>query len=506
MDGSMLLTGIIAISALALVGIFIGLLKRYKRCPSDKLLVVYGKTKGGQASEVIHGGAKFIMPIIQDYEFLSLKPMAMEIDLKGALSNQNIRVDVPSSVTISISNQEGVMQNAANHLLGLTAQQIEVQASDIIFGQMRQVISNMSIEQINTDRDTFLENIQTNLTTELAKIGLKLINVNVKDIKDESGYIEALGKEAAAKAINDAKVKVAEENKTGDIGASQADQIRRTDVAEANAQAEIGEKEANMRNRIKTSEADSKAVEGENTAQIAIAKSTAARKIAEAEAEKESVSAQKVQAAKAEEEALKQEKITEDAPAKKVQSSLHADTVVPAEIAKQKLVIDAQASAEQIREIAKGKADAKYLEMEAEAKGIYEILSKTADGFSSIVDAAGGNVQGAIQMMMADKMEQLMSIQADAIKGIDIDTITVWDNGGGNGTGSGSSTTDFIQNFLKSAPQMQGIFDMVGAEFPKLLQGAGTQATKTKEANTVLENTSTSSEDDTTTENEESND
>lgn len=492
MNGSMLLTGIIVISALALVGIFIGLLKRYKRCPSDKLLVVYGKTKGGQASEVMHGGAKFIMPIIQDYEFLSLKPMAMEIDLRGALSNQNIRVDVPASVTISISNQDGVMQNAANHLLGLSAEAIKEQASDIIFGQMRQVISNMSIEQINTDRDTFLENIQTNLTTELSKIGLKLINVNVKDIKDESGYIEALGKEAAAKAINDAKVKVAEENKSGDIGASKADQIRRTQVAEANAQAEIGEKEADMRNRIKTSEADSKAVEGENLAKMSIAKSDAERKVAEAEALKESVSAQKVQAAKAEEDALKQEKITEDARAKKVQSTLYADTVVPAEIQKQKLVIDAQAEAEQIREVAKGKADAKYSEMEAEAKGIYEILSKTAEGFQNIVEAAGGNVQGAIQMMMADKMESLMSIQMEAIKGINIDTITVWDNGGGNGTGSGSSTTDFIQNFLKSAPQWSSIFNSVGAEFPQLLQGAGTIASKTNEANanlTVVENT-----------------
>ena len=205
---------------------------------------------------------------------------------------------------------------------------------------------------------------------------------------------------------------------------------------------------------------------------------------------------------------MKQEKITEDARAKKVQSTLHADTVVPAQIQKEKQVIDAQAQAEQIREVAKGKADAKFLEMEAEAKGIYEILNKTADGFQNIVEAAGGNVQGAIQMMMADKMEQLMSIQMEAIKGIDIDTITVWDNGGGNGSGSGSSTTDFIQNFLKSAPQMQGIFDMVGAEFPQLLQGAGTQATKTNEANaplTVVEDTNTSTNDD-TTEDEESND
>lgn len=489
------MTAIVLISVLAMVGVFLGLLKRYKRCPSDKLLVVYGKTRGGNASEVMHGGAKFIIPIIQSYEFLSLKPMAIEIDLKGALSNQNIRVDVPASVTISISNQDGIMQNAANHLLGLTTMEIREQASDIIFGQMRQVISNMSIEEINTDRDTFLENIQNNLTTELSKLGLKLINVNIKDIKDESGYLDALGKESAAKAINEAKVKVAEENKTGDIGSSQADQVRRSAVAEARSKAEIGENEAIMRNRIKSSEANSKAVEGENAAQILIADSNALRQIAEAEAFRKSVSSQKVQAAIAEEEALKQEKITEDSRARKVEATLKADTIVPAQIAKEKMVIDADAEAEQIRIIAKGNADAKFADMEAEAKGINEILNKTADGFKQIVDAAGGNVQGAIQMMIADKMENLMAIQMDAIKGIEIDKITVWDNGGGK-DGSGSSTTDFIQNFLKSAPQMGSIFDMVGSEFPKLLQGSGKIAENESKFKTDSKDESVDNDDD----------
>lgn len=71
------------------------------------------------------------------------------------------------------------------------------------------VIATMAIEEINSDRDKFLENISQNVDSELKKIGLKLINVNVTDIKDESGYIEVLGKEAAAKTINEAKISVA---------------------------------------------------------------------------------------------------------------------------------------------------------------------------------------------------------------------------------------------------------------------------------------------------------
>jgi flotillin len=325
LSGSILTIIIIVVVALTGVGMFIALLKRYKRCAADELLVISGKVKGGASAKVIHGGAAFVWPVIQEWQTLSLIPMSIDIGLKGALSSQNIRVDVPSSITFSISNVSGVMENAATHLLGLSRQDIERQASEIIFGQMRQVISNMSIEQINTDRDAFIGNIQTNLTTELSKIGLKLINVNVKDISDESGYIEAIGKEAAAKAINEASIKVAVERKKGEIGAAQADQVRRTEVSDFMAKAEIGEAQAASRNRIEKAVANAEAVDGENSSLVAIAKSDADRDVAQATADKLSLSAEKVQKAKAEEEGYIQQKITEDARALKAESTLKAD-------------------------------------------------------------------------------------------------------------------------------------------------------------------------------------
>ena len=485
-SGSTLTIIIIAVASLMVLGMVVGLLKRYVRCSADELLVVSGKVKGGSSSSVTHGGAKFVWPVIQEYEKLSLNPMQIEIDLKGALSNQNIRVDVPSAVTFSISNEEGVMQNAATHLLGLNRSDIQGQASDIIFGQMRQVISNMSIEEINSNRDLFIGNIQKNLSTELAKIGLKLINVNVKDIRDESGYIDAIGKEAAAKAINEANIKVAEETKKGEIGSNKADRVRRTEVAAEQAQAEIGEKEAERDKRTNVAEANARAVEGENKSKEEIATSNARLAEVQADADRRTITAQKVQSAKAEAEGLKQERITEEERAKKVEASLKADKIVPAEIEKTKVIIGAQAERGKIFEIAQGEADAKFAMMEAEAKGIYEILSKTADGFSSIVNACGGDVNGAVQMMLTDKMPELMGIQMEAIKGIDIDKITVWDNGG-NGNGTGNSTSNFIQEYLKSAPQLKSIYNMVGDEFPKMLQGAAEIANAENEGKKVVE-------------------
>ena len=251
---------LVPIAILVIIVMIAALIKRYRRCPSDKILVVYGKTGGGSA-RCIHGGGKFVWPIIQDYSYLSLTPISIDANLTNALSKQNIRVDVPCRFTVGISTEGDSMNNAAERLLGLSANEIQELARDILFGQLRLVIATMSIEEINSDRDKFLEAISTNVEVELKKIGLRLINVNVTDIKDESGYIEALGKEAAAKAINEAKVSVAEQDKYGEIGKAEA--VRDT--------------------RIRTSEANAVAVQGENNAQIDIANSNATRREREAE-------------------------------------------------------------------------------------------------------------------------------------------------------------------------------------------------------------------------------
>lgn len=81
--------------------------------------------------------------------------MSLQVDLVNALSRQNIRVDVPSRFTVGISTEQGVMQNAAERLLGLSLASIQELAKDIIFGQLRLVVATMDIEEINTDRDKF---------------------------------------------------------------------------------------------------------------------------------------------------------------------------------------------------------------------------------------------------------------------------------------------------------------------------------------------------------------
>ncbi len=431
-------------------------LTRYKRCPSDKILVIYGKTGKGSA-KCVAGGATFVWPVIQSYEYLDLSPISIDVDLRGALSKQNIRVAVPSRFTVAVSNEPGVMINAAERLLGKPIDEIREIAKDIIFGQLRLVVATMDIEEINSDRDKFLSNVSQNVGTELRKIGLALINVNVTDIQDESGYIEALGKEAAAKAINDAKKSVAEKNRDGSIGEANATRDQRIQVSQADSTAKIGE-----------AAAQAEAVKGENLSQIKIAQSDSERREREAEADQKATATEKIQIAKALEESFKAEREAEEARAQKEKASQEADIIVKAEIQKRKIELDAEAEAEKIRRIAQGEAEALLIQKQAEAKGIFEVLKKQADGFDQIVKATNGNPREAVLMLIADKLPELVAIQVEAIKNIKIDKITVWENGESNGEG-GNSTSKFISGLYKSIPPMSDLFDMAGMDLPAYL-------------------------------------
>ena len=477
------------------------LVSRYKRCPSDKILVVYGKT-GGTSAKCIHGGGAFIWPVIQDYAYLDLKPLSIEANLTNALSRQNIRVDVPCRFTIAISTEHENMNTAAERLLGLNSENIQDLAKDILFGQLRLVIATMTIEEINSDRDKFLDNISKNVDSELKKIGLKLINVNVTDIKDESGYIEALGKEAAAKAINEAKISVAEQEKIGETGKAMADREKDTQIAETHRDRDvkiaitqkdrevsiasamkdesIGKAEAERDTRIKTSEANALAIKGENEAKIAIAQSDALRREKEAEALKIAIASEKVQQAKALEESYHAEQAAENARAERERSTQTANIVVPAEIAKQRAIIEAQAIAEQTREQAKGEADAIYAKMEAEAKGLYEILTKQAEGYKEVVGAAGGDPTKAFQLLLIEKLPELVKTQVEAVKNIKIDKITVWDSGNGSGDNGNSTTANFVSGMMKTVPPLNDLFNMAGLNLPTYLKGPKEETSKTE--------------------------
>ncbi len=427
----------------------VAVLRRYKRCPSDKILVVYGKVAGGgsgASAKCYHGGASFIVPVFQDYRFLDLAPMTIDIKLEGALSLQNIRVNTPSTFTVGISTEPGVMENAAERLLHMDMNHVAELARDIIFGQMRVVMATMPIEEINADRDKLIENISSGVEVELKKVGLRLINVNVQDITDESGYIDALGKEAAARAINEAKVKVADKERDGSIGAAEADRDKRIKVAEAGATA----------------------VEGENQSKIKVANSDALRRQAEAEAERLASVAEAVKTAQALQEAYTAEELAERERARREEATQAANVIVPAEIKKREVEVLAEAEAERVRRVRKGEADGLLSVMEAEAEGLKAILTRKAEGFGHIVMAATGKPELASLLLVTEQLPKLVEEQVKAISNLKIDSVTVWEGGGRNADGK-SSTADFVSSLVGVLPPLHELTKNVGVELPEIL-------------------------------------
>jgi len=476
------------------------LASRYKRCPSDKILVIYGKVGGNQSADCIHGGGTMVWPLIQDYAYMDLTPMTINIPLQNALSLQNIRINVPSTFTVGVSTEPGIMNNAAERLLNLPQSEIEEMAKEIIFGQLRLTVASLTIEQINQDREKFLEEIRKNVAPELNKIGLYLINVNITDITDVSDYIESIGKKAAAEAINQAKIDVAEQEKKGAIGQAEAEREKEISVAQNVAQSEKGKKQADADRRIFVQQQETAAAIGESDAnrdkEIRIAENVAlsekGKKKAEAERrvyveEQEAYAVSGENAAKADiadseallavkkADAYKRGEVAKRAAIEEIQKAqylaeqerLRAEEIVQKEIEKQKIEIAAEAEAEKTRREAKGQADAILLKYEAEAQGIKQVLASKAEGYSELVKSCGNDARSAGTFLMIEKLEQLVKMQVEAIKNLKIDKITVWDSG--KNDGQGTSTANFLSGIIKALPPLHEIAGMAGLDLPQYL-------------------------------------
>jgi len=506
MDNRMIL--LIAVAAVVILLITVLFLAtRYKRCPSDKILVVYGKVGAGQSARCIHGGGAFIWPLIQDYSYMNLTPLSIAIPLQKALSLQNIRINVPSTFTVGISTEDAIMYNAAERLLNLASDDVESMAKEIIFGQLRLTVASLTIEQINQDREKFLEAIRRNVAPELNKIGLYLINVNITDITDESGYIDSIGKKAASEALNQAKIDVAEQEKKGTIGEADATRERSIKVAQNVAQSQKGEKQAEADKRSYMQAQEAEAVRGENKARADIATTNAELSVRVAQnaaaAEKGSKQAEankRVYVQQQEAEAVSGEnksrgdiaasnaefairqaeanqrgevaRLNAQAEIQKAQAAaeherLIAAEVVRQEIEKRKIEIAAEAEAERVRREAKGTADGILLKYEAEARGIRMVLDAKASGYEGLVHSANNDARAAATLLLTEKIEEIVKLQVEAIKNIKIDKITVWDSAGGNGTGT--STSNFLSGLVKSLPPLHDVAQMAGLELPKFL-------------------------------------
>ncbi len=503
--------GILALG-LVIVVTALWLVKRYRRCPSNQILVVYGRVGGQKASKCIHGGGVLVWPLIQDYAYISLEPFVIDIPLEGALSQNNIRVNVPSTFTVGVSTDPVLMNNAAERLLGLNLQQIRELVQDIILGQLRLVIATLTIEEINRDREKFMTLINANVAQEINKVGLDLINVNVRDITDESGYIQATGKRAAAEAINRAKVEVAQQEQSGATGEAMALREKTINVAREQTTAVQGQKELEQEQRIRVAALEAEAVKGEvesrRVREIAVAEReaeiTAAKKLAEqdqrirvADSEAKARTGENTSAALVAKSEAELAEIRADAKrradvaaAKALEAILTAqreqelarlakEQLAPQEVEKKRIELAAAAEAEKRRIEAQGDADAILAKFEAEATGTQKVLEAKAEGYRQLIAACGSNPQVGPTLLLIEQLPKLVAEQVKAIQNLKIDKITVWDTGTGGGGGGGgvpgisgsgrNTTADWLSGMVGALPRLHELAQQAGIELPQAL-------------------------------------
>ena len=479
---------LIAILVVVVLLTMVGLLSRYKKCKPDEIMVIYGKTGNKEKSaRLIHGGGAFILPVIQGVEYLSLRPFQVDCLLKGAISAQNIRVNVPTIITVAISTDNDVMQNAAERLLGRPHSEIEADVKDLAYGQMRAIISDMTIEGLNNDRDKFVDMIRKNLANELNKLGLDIINVNIADIVDEANYIVNLGKESASRAKNQAEANIEEQTKLGQIKiaeqireretsiatidqeratkVAEANRIKESSVAESRAQQESAIAESQSKKEINIAEADKQAKIGQNEASKAIAESNAELRVIQAEADRKSGEAEVKSNADIQiQRELKNQQI-EETRAKRVETQLMADRIVPAEMNKKETILNAQAEserriiqaeaeAEAKLRVAKAEAEAIRLKALAEAEGKQKYLEAEAEGFRKMMEAADKNPDIAVKYKFINECKEIAGVQVKAFEHMNFGNVQVWDSG--NGT-----TSRFMESIIKTAaPALNIMKDM----------------------------------------------
>ena len=148
--------------------------KQYKRCPPNRLLVVFGKTPGqmDRACIVLHGGAVFVWPLLQDYAYLSLEPM--QIEIPKALRGQavDLGLKLPETWSFAIGVDPELMQAAALRLLGLPPHEIEHTAIDLIVGRLERKVDSLQSSSAPADSASIIEKWKNEVDRSLAQVGL----------------------------------------------------------------------------------------------------------------------------------------------------------------------------------------------------------------------------------------------------------------------------------------------------------------------------------------------
>ena len=471
--------------AIALIVIAI-LVSGYVKSPPDIAYIISGLHK---KPRILIGKAGIKIPFLERLDKLSLGAIQIDVKTRSAVPTaEYINVRVDSTVSVQVGRSEEMIELAAQNFLNIDRDTIASKINDLLEGNIREIVGQMKLTEMVSDRKAFSEKVQANVVPDLAKFGLELVSFNVQNFSDEGGVIDNLGIDNVEQIRKNAAI--AKSDAQREIAVAEAENEKKSNDAQVQADTEIAKKQTELAIEkarlkkeadIKLAEAEAaKAIEAENqrkTQEIATANANLARQEKEIELKEREVAikeraleAEIKKTAEAEKYAAQQKADAElyttqkaseaelferqkKAEAEKFEAEQEADAKnALAEAVKAQGIADAEAAK------AKGEAEAAAIKakLEAEADG----LQKKADAMAAYGDAAKQDMQ--LQALKV-YFEQLPAIAEAVGKGYtNVDSIKMF----------GGDTSQLAGDIMKNVTQVSdGLSESLGIDIKALLAG-----------------------------------
>lgn len=380
---SLLIIVTIAVAALVIfVALPLVYVRNYIKVPPNEVAVFTGR---GQP-KVVRGGARFKMPGIERVDIMSLEPFNVNINLQNALSNNGVPVNVEAVGLVRIGSNDEAVQTAVQRFLTADLSELQRQINEILAGSLRGITATMTVEDLNSNRDSLARSVVEEAGGDLARIGMEVDVLKIAGISDRNGYLESLGQRRIAEVRRDATVGTAQAERDAQIQSAQARQAG--SIAQAEADTAIAS--ANQKRDVELARLRAQ-TEAEN------AQADQAGPLAQARAEKDvGIAREQAEAARMQARTEVEQRRTEQA-----QAALQADVIAPAEArrqadiaiaegSRQAAILKAQADAEAERQKGSAEADARKaaadafrIEQQAAADGTKAKLIAEADGIKA---------------------------------------------------------------------------------------------------------------------------
>ncbi len=440
---------IIAIILAALFLLIIGILTWWKKVPQDKALVVTGLRK-----RVISGGGGIVIPILERTDRISLENMKIVVNTQGALTEQGVDIIADGVAVIKVkSDKESILAAVEQFNTGNEAKTINVIeniAKDVLEGKLREIISKLTVEEIYKDREKFASQVQEVAALDLAEMGLEIKAFTIRDISDQNGYLEALGKRRISEVKRDALIAEAEAAKETKIRTSEA--YRLGEEARLVAETQISEAAKDKELKVQAYKKEEQTAKAIADLAYEIESNKVKKEVTETQMQVEILRKEK-EIELAEQEATRKEKeldasVIKQANAEKYKQEKEADAI------KYKQVLDAQAQAEYIRLEGNARAEARRLEGLADVEIIRETGKAEAEAMQKKAEAFKLYNEAAMTQMILEKLPEIAKSVAEPLSQTEkIVIIDSGSNGGGKGATGAAKVSGYVTDIMATLPE-----------------------------------------------------